>query len=84
MGDLLHDFLDSETVVQPFSDKHLAQMIQVSQLIGIVVNENGIIGSHFQIIEDLLTYGSLEGFFYLTQQDLSFLGCQRCPTTTLH
>ena len=64
-GNLLHDFLGSESVVQPISDTHAARMIRMSRSIGIDIDQKMIIGSHFWIVQDLLTYGVLEHFFHL-------------------
>ena len=66
-GNLLHDFLSSESIVHPFTDSHATGMIRVSQSIGIDVDEKMIVGLDFWIIEDLLAYGALERFFHLTR-----------------
>lgn len=64
---LLHDFSGSESVVKLFSDTYSARMIRlVSQSTGIDVDESMIVGSDFRIVQDSLSYGSSEGFFYLT------------------
>ena len=64
-GNLLHDFSGSESVVGPFSDSYSTGMIRVSQSIEIDVDEKGIVGIDFWIVEDLLSYGALERFFHL-------------------
>ena len=69
----MHDFPGSEIIVNPFSDPHATGMIRVSESIGIDVDEKMIIAFDFWVIEDLVSYGSLECLFHLTGQDVSWL-----------